>query len=107
MVQQLITLLSLYGAVIWFSPWFVVLLVAAVVPVFLGETRFAMLTYSILYRWTPERRELDYLRLLGASNQSAKEVKIFGLARIPTFRAASAYSIAFTRKTRAWPCVGR
>ena len=35
----------------------------------------------MLYRWTPQRRHLDYLRMLGASNQSAKEVKIFGLGR--------------------------
>jgi len=79
MAQQLITLVSLSGAVIWFSPWLFALLVMALVPAFLGETRFAMLAYSILFRWTPERREMDYLRLLGASNQSAKEVKIFGL----------------------------
>ena len=79
MGQQLITFASLSAAVVAFSPWFLVLLVAAVVPAFLGETKFAMLAYSILYRWTPERRELDYLRLLGASNYSAKEVKIFGL----------------------------
>ena len=81
MGQQFVTLLTLLGAVVAFSPWFLLLLVAAVVPAFLGETRFAMLAYSILYRWTPERRELDYLRLLGASNQSAKEVKIFGLGQ--------------------------
>ncbi|MBZ5609530.1 MAG: ABC transporter ATP-binding protein/permease [Acidobacteriia bacterium] len=81
MAQQFLTLLSLSAAVVTFSPWFLVLLVAAVIPAFLGETRFAMLAYSILYRWTPERRELDYLRMLGASNQSAKEVKIFGLGR--------------------------
>jgi ATP-binding cassette, subfamily B, bacterial len=79
MGQQLLTLLSLSAAVVTFSPWFLVLLVAAVIPAFLGETRFAMLAYSILYRWTPERRELDYLRMLGASSQSAKEVKVFGL----------------------------
>jgi ATP-binding cassette subfamily B protein len=79
MAQQVITLVSLSGAVIWFSPWLFALLVMALVPAFLGETRFAILTYSILFRWTPERREMDYLRLLGASNQSAKEVKIFGL----------------------------
>jgi len=79
MGQQFLTLLSLLAAVVSFSPWFLVLLVAAVIPSFLGETRFAMLAYSMLYRWTPERRELDYLRMLGASNQSAKEVKIFGL----------------------------
>lgn len=78
-VQQLITLILLSAAIMAFSPWFLVLLIAAVVPAFLGETKFAMLAYSILFRWTPERRELDYLRALGASNQSAKEVKIFGL----------------------------
>ena len=81
MGQQIITLLSLSAAVVSFSPWFLLLLVIAVIPAFLGETRFAMLAYSILYRWTPERRELDYLRMLGASNQSAKEVKIFGLGQ--------------------------
>ena len=79
MGQQAITLLSLSAAIVSFSPWFLVLLLAAMIPSFLGEARFAMLAYSVLYRWTPERRELDYLRLLGASNQSAKEVKIFGL----------------------------
>jgi ATP-binding cassette subfamily B protein len=56
-----------------------VLLAAAVIPSFLGETHFTSLAYSILYKRTPERRKLDYLRLLGASSQSAKEVKIFGL----------------------------
>ncbi len=79
MCQQLITLASLSGAVLLFSPWFLVLLVVTVVPAFLGETRFTMLAYSMLYQWTPERRELDYLRMLGASVQSAKEVKVFGL----------------------------
>jgi ATP-binding cassette subfamily B protein len=67
--------------VIFYYPWLLLLLVAATVPVFLGETRFAMLNYSMLYRYTPERRELDYLRYLGASNESAKEVKIFGLGK--------------------------
>lgn len=79
MAQQLLTLLSLLSVVIVFSPWLLLLLIAATVPVFFGETRFAMLNYSMLYRSTPERRELDYLRYLGASNASAKEIKIFGL----------------------------
>jgi ATP-binding cassette, subfamily B, bacterial len=79
MAQQFVTLLSLISAVIFFSPWLLLLLAAATIPVFFGETRFAMLNYSMLYRYTPERRELDYLRWLGASNESAKEVKIFGL----------------------------
>jgi len=77
--QDFISLISLSGLLIVFSPWLMALLVAAVIPAFLGETHFTTLAYSILYRWTPQRRMLDYLRLLGASAQSAKEVKMFGL----------------------------
>ena len=76
-----------YPRILAFSPWLLLLLIAAVVPPLLGETKFAMLAYSLLYQWTPERRELDYLRMLGASNASAKEVKIFGLGGYLTERA--------------------
>jgi ATP-binding cassette, subfamily B, bacterial len=79
MAQQSITLLTMISAVVLYSPWLLLLLVLSTIPVFLGETKFALLNYSILFRYTPERRELDYLRYLGASNESAKEVKIFGL----------------------------
>ncbi len=81
MAQQLLTLISLLSAVLFYYPWLLLLLAVATIPVFLGETRFAMLNYSMLYRYTPERRELDYLRYLGASNESAKEIKIFGLGQ--------------------------
>jgi ATP-binding cassette subfamily B protein len=77
--QDLLSLVSLSAGLMVFSPWLMVLLIAAVIPAFLGETHFTTLAYSVLYRRTPERRQLDYLRLLGASAQSAKEVKIFGL----------------------------
>jgi len=77
--QDALTLASLSTGLIVFSPWLMVLLAAAVIPSFLGETHFTSLAYSILYKRTPERRKLDYLRLLGASAYSAKEVKIFGL----------------------------
>jgi ATP-binding cassette subfamily B protein len=91
MAQQLLTLLSLISAVIFFYPWLLLLLLAATIPVFLGETRFAMLNYSMLFRQTPEKRELDYLRYLGASNQSAKEVKIFGLGSYLARRSAALF----------------
>jgi len=87
LLQTFITLLSVSVAVISFSWLFLVLLIVALLPVFWSETRFAMLAYSLLYRWTPERRELDYLRMLGASNNSAKEVKIFGLGSFLTERS--------------------
>jgi len=81
MGQDTLTLISLSAGLIVFSPWLMALLVAAVIPAFLGETHFTKLTYSVHFQWTPQRRMLDYLRYLGASAQSAKEVKIFGLGR--------------------------
>jgi ATP-binding cassette, subfamily B, bacterial len=100
MGQQLVTLFSLAAIVVSYSPWFLVLMIAAVVPAFLGETKFAMLAYSILYRWTPERRELDYLRMLGASSQSAKEVKIFGLGQYLADRSRELFD-RFYRENKA------
>ncbi len=79
MGQDFLTLISLSAGLIVFSPWLMALLIAAVIPAFLGETHFTKLAYSVHFRWTPQRRMLDYLRYLGASAQSAKEVKIFGL----------------------------
>src|SRR4051812_34586285 len=80
MAQDALTLLTLAGALIAYSPGLLLLLVVAVVPSFLGETHFASLGYSLLFRWTPERRQLDYLRFVGASDKTAKEVQMFGLA---------------------------
>ena len=80
LLQQFITLVSMSAAVIWFSPLLFVFLVICVVPGFLGESHFAFLGYSLAFQLTPLRRELDYLRVLGTSKESAKEMKIFGLA---------------------------
>jgi ATP-binding cassette subfamily B protein len=80
MTQEAITLLTIGGVLVAYSPWMLLLLVAAVVPSFLGETHFASLGYSLLFRWTPERRQLDYLRAVGASDVTAKEVQMFGLS---------------------------
>jgi ATP-binding cassette, subfamily B, bacterial len=79
-LQDLITLVSLSIAIAVYVPWLLVLLVVAVLPSLLGETHFASLGYSLLYSWTPERRQLDYLRYIGASDISAKELKLFGLS---------------------------
>jgi ATP-binding cassette, subfamily B, bacterial len=79
LAQDGISLISLSGLLILFSPLLMLLLVAAVIPAFLGETHFTALAYVVLYRRTPQRRLLDYQRLIGASAESAKEVKIFGL----------------------------
>jgi ATP-binding cassette subfamily B protein len=79
-VQDAITFATLAAALAVYVPWLLVLLLVAVLPSLLGETHFASLGYSLLYSWTPERRQLDYLRYIGASDISAKELKLFGLS---------------------------
>jgi ATP-binding cassette, subfamily B, bacterial len=78
--QDLVTLASLAGVLLVQLPWLLLLLLVAVLPSFLGETHYAALGYSLLYSWTPERRLLDYLRYTGASDETAKEVKLFSLS---------------------------
>ena len=80
MSQDALTLASLGAVLLVYSPWLLLLLAVAVVPGFLGEAHYAALEYSLLFRRTPERRQLDYLRYLGASDRPAKEVQLFGLA---------------------------
>jgi ATP-binding cassette subfamily B protein len=78
--QQIVAAVSLSLGILWFSPWILALLVIAVVPAFIGESHFAFLGYSQNIRQTPTRRQLDYLRVLGASKESAKELRLFGLS---------------------------
>jgi ATP-binding cassette subfamily B protein len=80
LLQQSITVVTLSAGIVYFSPWLLLLLIGAVIPTFLGESHFAFLGYSLSLQQTPMRRGLDYLRVLGASRESAKELKLFGLA---------------------------
>ena len=65
-----------------YSPWLFLRWWSRITPAFLGESHFAFLGYSLAHSLTPVRRELDYLRVLATSKESAKEVKIFGLAAL-------------------------
>ena len=75
LLLQTITLISLSIGVILYSPWLFLLLVVCVVPAFAAESYFALAGYSLAHKLTPIRRELDYLRTLGSSRESAKEIK--------------------------------
>jgi len=79
LVQLVITTVSLSISIILFSPWLLLLLVAGVLPAFLGESHFAFLGYAKNFGQTPIKRQLDYLRVLGGSKEAAKELKLFGL----------------------------
>jgi ATP-binding cassette, subfamily B, bacterial len=77
--QDIVTVATLAAGLVVYSPWLIVLLLVALVPAFVGEAHFNAQSYSLDYRRTPERRELDYVRQTAASVETAKEVKIFGL----------------------------
>lgn len=79
-VQDIITLVFLAAGLVAFAWWLIILVFVAVIPAFLGESHFNERSYSLIWGWTPERRELDYLRYTGASDETAKEIKMFGLS---------------------------
>jgi len=79
-VQDLITMAFLAVGLMAFNPWLILLLLVAIVPAFLGESYFNDRSYALTRGQTPERRELDYMRYLGASDETAKEVKLFNLS---------------------------
>ena len=97
--QDTITLFFLGAGLVAFNPWLILILIIAVIPSFLGETRFNSWSYSLTRSWTPERRELDYLRFIGASDQFAKEVKSFNLADFIADRFEN-LSMAYYRANR-------
>lgn len=78
-IQDLISMAFLITGLVAFNPWLILLLIIAIIPSFLGESHFNNQNYSLSRSQTPERRELDYLRFLGASDETAKEIKMFNL----------------------------
>ena len=79
-VQDLITMVFLAAGLMAFNPWLILLLIIAIVPAFVGESYFNDRSYALTRGQTPERRELDYIRYIGASDETAKEVKLFDLS---------------------------
>jgi ATP-binding cassette, subfamily B, bacterial len=77
--QDVLMLAIFATAILVLLPWLLVILVVSSLPVFLAEGHFASLSYALLYRRTEQRRELDYVRSLGLTQEAAKEVKVFGL----------------------------
>jgi ATP-binding cassette, subfamily B, bacterial len=98
--QDIVTVASFAAGMILYAPWLIAFLLLALIPAFLGEAHFNAQSYSLDYRRTPERRELDYVRQTAASAETAKEVKVFGLNRflIDRYRQLSAELYAANRQ---------
>ncbi|WP_082543614.1 ABC transporter ATP-binding protein [Sphingomonas sp. Leaf339] len=98
--QDIVTVASFAAGLVVYAPWLMVLLAVALVPSFLGEAHFNALSYALSYVRTPQRRELDYVRQVAASADTAKEVKIFGLSPflIDRYRTISRDTYAASRR---------
>lgn len=79
LIQEGITTLSLAAGIFLFSPWLLLILVVSIMPAFIGQTHFAFEGYAVNFGQTPSRRQMDYLRILAGSKESAKELKLFRL----------------------------
>jgi ATP-binding cassette subfamily B protein len=88
LLQLVIATIALAAGIVVFMPWLLLLLLVCVIPAFLGESHFAFLGYHLAFRQTAAKREMDYLRFLGVSKESAKELKVFGLNNYLTDRFA-------------------
>jgi ATP-binding cassette subfamily B protein len=107
--QDVVTVVTFAAGLVVYAPWLIVLLAIALVPAFVGEAHFNALSYALNYRRTPERRQIDYVRQTGASAETAKEVKIFGLNAflIERYRAlASSFYEANRKLARQRATVG-
>ena len=86
LIQQAVSAIAFSAVLIRYSPILLLLLVAGIIPAFLGESHFAFLSYAKNFRQTPARRQMDYLRQVGGSKEAAKELKLFNLSNYLTDR---------------------
>ncbi len=86
LIQQTVTAVAFSALLVWYSPLLLFLLIAGVIPAFVGESHFAFLMYAKNFRQTPMRRQMDYLRQVGGSKEAAKELKLFNLSSYLTER---------------------
>ncbi|WP_405405575.1 ABC transporter ATP-binding protein [Paracoccus sp. Ld10] len=79
-MQDTVTVLSFGVGLVVYNPWLVVLLALALIPSLMGEMHFNARTYALNHARAADRRERDYLRMIAATAETAKEVKIFSLS---------------------------
>ena len=108
LLQQSVTTLVFTVLLLRFSPWFLLLMGAGILPSFFGETHYAFLGYAKNFRQTPAKRQMDYLRQVAGSREGAKELKVFGLSGFLTgrFRQISQRiyeeNVALSRRKLFW-----
>jgi len=98
--QDIITVVTLAAGLFAYAPWLILLLALSFVPAVWGEARFNIASYMITRERTPERRQLEYIRMIGASALTAKEIKLFGLGPFLMERFKTMSQAIFVENTR-------
>ena len=78
--QDFITIGFLAAGLIAFNPWLMLVLLVSIIPSFLGEAYFNAKNYNLIRSQTHGRREMEYINLIGSSDDSAKEIRLFDLS---------------------------
>lgn len=108
LLQQVVTTAIFTFTLLHYSIWLFLLLIAGVIPSFLGEAHYAFQGYAKNFRQTPAKRQMDYLRQVGGSKEAAKELKLFNLAHYLTGRfsklAQQIYeeNVALSKRVLVW-----
>lgn len=79
LIQNGISLTTYAGLLFQFSPWAVLILVSAGLPVFFSEAKFSGERFRVFQWRSPLRRMLMYLEIVLAREDHAKEVQLFNL----------------------------
>ncbi len=108
LIQQVVSLASIAALIAAFSPWAVVLLLVAGLPAFVAETKFSGDAFRLFRMRAPEARMQNYLEIVMAREDHAKEVQLFQLGPMlldryrAIFRKVYAEDRALTVRRESW-----
>lgn len=82
LARNALNLLTYAGLLFSFSPWAVLILIAAGLPTFIMDARFSGQAFRLFTWRSPETRQQLYLENLLATEDKAKEVMLFRLGKM-------------------------
>ncbi|MFL2841059.1 MAG: ABC transporter ATP-binding protein [Pseudohongiellaceae bacterium] len=82
LIRNMISLLAIATFLLQFSPYAVLLLVAAGIPAFIAEAKFSGEAFRIYRRRSAERRMQLYLEMVLTREDGVKEVKLLDLGKL-------------------------
>jgi ATP-binding cassette subfamily B protein len=82
LIRNMIALLTIAIYLLQFSPYAVLLLIAAGIPAFIAEAKFSGEAFRIYRRRSAERRKQLYLEMVLTREDGVKEVKLLDLGKL-------------------------